>query len=297
MTTHSHTSPYSFESDTAFERVKDVFALAVYGVASMATTILAINMAEPHIGKILSHFPLWAELLVGSVILNAVWLTAAIEADPPKFETCCPNERPCSHERSMHRIHDDFAVGRDMAYRKMAGKDKHSKNAHASSYIIAAGEKFIERATPEEFDALIAHEMAHAKNRDLRSMAYFGILNGVNKTGLFGGIAFSAVGVFMGLSASSALLPAISIFAASYAATKFFANTYSRVCERRADRMAVRYTKDPQSLLSALEKIDATPAWDKIPVYRNIRALCHTHPVGEAREANIHKAMRGFELP
>ncbi|GEM_PF-6124176 len=296
MSPHSHTSPYKFENDTVFERVKDVFALAAYGVASMATTILAINMAEPHIGEILSHFPLWAELLVGSVVLNAVWLTALMEADPPKFETCCLGEDYCPHEKRVEKIYDDFDVGRNMTYRKMTGEDKHSKNAHAASYIIAAGEKFIEQATPEEFDVLIAHEMAHAKNRDLRTKAYFGILNGVNKTGLFGSIGFSAVGAFIGLSAASTLLPVISIFAASYAATKFFANAYSRVCERRADRMAVRYTKNPQSLFSALEKIDATPAWDKTPVYRNIRALCHTHPVGEARKANIHKAMRGFEL-
>lgn len=174
---------------------------------------------------------------------------------------------------------------------------------------IAVTRGLLDELADDELEAVLAHEMTHIINRDIRLMVVAGVLaSGLSMLGasmtafLFGhnerdpwehddgSFAWPMLVFIAAIFAVTLILVAFWMVAAVglFAALTRFAISRSR--EFLADAGAVELTRNPDALIAALTKIDGR---DKVPVWSNsIKAMMFsfdsddlfaTHPTIEAR--------------
>lgn len=135
-----------------------------------------------------------------------------------------------------------------------------------SQYTVTLTRGIIERLDPAELRAVIAHELSHIRNRDVRlliiSVIFVGIFSFVGemlfrsmfRTGRWtGGYSRGRNGDSRG--GGVIILAAIAIVAVSYILALVIRFAISRKREYLADAGAVDLTKDPDAMISALQKI------------------------------------------
>ena len=118
---------------------------------------------------------------------------------------------------------------------------------------VAATSGLIEMLTPEELAGVMAHELAHIKNRDTLTMTVTATIAGaismLANFALFFGGNRNAPGGFIGVLALAILAPM---------AAALVQMAISRTREYSADRGGAEISGNPLWLASALERIDAT---------------------------------------
>ena len=118
---------------------------------------------------------------------------------------------------------------------------------------VAATSGLIEMLTPEELAGVMAHELAHIKNRDTLTMTVTATIAGaismLANFALFFGGNRNAPGGFIGVLALAILAPM---------AAALVQMAISRTREYSADRDGAEISGNPLWLASALERIDAT---------------------------------------
>lgn len=140
---------------------------------------------------------------------------------------------------------------------------------------VAVTSGLLERLNREELEGVIAHEFAHIKNYDVRLQTVAIALGAVIA------ILVQFRGIFMGFDRSSRssskkeekdvlgiILMIISVLAVIFGPLMSTILQYalSRNREYLADATAVTFTRNPQGLISALEKISQAPAMTKANV-------------------------------
>lgn len=155
---------------------------------------------------------------------------------------------------------------------------------HAS---IAVTEGLLRTLNREELQGVVAHEMGHVKNLDIRLMMTIAALAGAvvliadwsARSMRFGGSrrggksAGAAVLVFF-------LIWLLAIVVAPIVA-KLLAMSVSRTREYLADASGAELTRNPLALANALRKIEAEEA-PTATIKRGSAALCITDPLGRA---------------
>lgn len=122
---------------------------------------------------------------------------------------------------------------------------------------VAATTGLLNRLTPDEVAGVMAHELAHVKNRDTLTMTVTATIAG----------AISAIANFAGMFAmnrnsSDRVSPVIMILFSILAplAAMIIQMAISRTREYEADRIGAEISGNPQALASALNKIAGTAA-------------------------------------
>ena len=133
---------------------------------------------------------------------------------------------------------------------------------------IALTQGIIDLLTPEELDAVIAHELTHVKNRDTLTQAvagtFAGALNYLGRILTFGALFFPFAR--MGRRANNPISFLFLLIIAPFSAG-LISMAISRTREFAADEGAAEITGDPLSLVSALEKLEEMG--QKIPIHGN----------------------------
>ena len=143
--------------------------------------------------------------------------------------------------------------------------DLSTKSKKANAFICGFGKSrrvvlsdtLIQNFTPEEIEAVVAHELGHYKNRDiLKTIAVntvviffsFFVVDKVLKAALIktGGMAIYDIAAFPVFVLSMTLL---SLFMAPAL------NAYSRLIEVAADRFSIELTKAPDVFISMMDKL------------------------------------------
>ncbi|HUQ82693.1 MAG TPA: M48 family metallopeptidase [Gemmatimonadaceae bacterium] len=160
---------------------------------------------------------------------------------------------------------------------------------------IAVTQGLLETCSRDELQAVIAHEMGHVKNLDVRLMTFLAALvgavalmsDGVGRM-LRGGARF---GAFSGGGRSRGkrdnLGPLVVVLVAVWLlswliapfVTRLLALGVSRKREYLADAMSAQYTRNPAALASALEKIERADA-PTLSIKRGSAHLCIADPLG-----------------
>jgi heat shock protein HtpX len=185
------------------------------------------------------------------------------------------------------------------------------RNADNSAIAVTAG--LLALANRDELQGVVAHEMAHIINRDIRFMTLAGIMLGsiVLISQMFSRSLLYSSGRFSGGSSKNSgggqiLIIAAAILFAILApiAAQLLYFAISRKREYLADATAVRLTRYPEGLASALEKISRSSAdlesANKVtaPMYianplkkegQRVRNLSSTHPPIEERVRILRK--------
>jgi heat shock protein HtpX len=127
---------------------------------------------------------------------------------------------------------------------------------NTSNYTVSLSRGIINKLEDDELEAVIAHELTHIRNRDVRllivSIIFVGIFAFITEALLrtirFGGGGRSKKG-------GSIILIAILLAAVGYLLSSIFRFALSRNREYLADAGSAGMTKNPLALASALEKV------------------------------------------
>ncbi len=163
--------------------------------------------------------------------------------------------------KRVYNLVENLCIGSGMKMPKINLIEDDSLNAFASgvntsSFTVSLSRGIIDKLNDEELEAVIAHELTHIKNRDVRllivSIIFVGIFAFVTET-LLRSIQFG--GRSRGKKDSRIILIAMLLAIVGYLLSSIFRFALSKKREYMADAGSAEMTKNPLALASALEKI------------------------------------------
>jgi heat shock protein HtpX len=171
--------------------------------------------------------------------------------------------------------------------------------------VVACTDSIIRLLNKDELEAVLAHELAHVKNRDILTMTLASFIAMIASM-IMQSFFFSAMlgGRNREGSGGTMIIWIVSIIV--YAVSTLLILALSRYREFAADRGSALITKNPKALISALSKIsgrmdvvppeakakiEAANAFFIIPAIsgRSFMELLSTHPPLEKRIANLER--------
>jgi heat shock protein HtpX len=170
-----------------------------------------------------------------------------------------------------------------------------SLNAFASginenTFSVSLSRGIIEKLDDDELEGVIAHELSHIRNRDVRLMIVSIIF-----VGIFAFIAEMALrslrfGAFSrrGKNGGAVILVALAVSAICYLIALLLRFGISRSREYMADAGAAEMTRKPYALASALRKINRDPLIEAVH-NRDVAQLFIENPQPEEKKFSISK--------
>jgi STE24 endopeptidase len=149
---------------------------------------------------------------------------------------------------------------------------------------IVMGDTLMENLAPDEIETVLAHELAHHKHRDIWLGLFIRAVP-VFMTFFLADRFLHAWGAALGLRdiSSVAGLPLLAF--TGYCVDWLFlapGNAISRWSEKRADRFAVRLSRNPGAFKSAMKKLAAMNLADNDP-HPVVEFIFYSHPSAEKR--------------
>ena len=207
-------------------------------------------------------------------------------------------------EPRLYNIIENLTITAGLPLPKIEIMETDALNAYAAglsekSATVAVTRGLLNRLDDRELAAVIAHELTHVKNRDVRLMVVATIFAGMIT--LIGEMVIRTV--FSGSRSSSSdnrsgkdgklVIIAVAIAACTYVFALLLQFAISRSREYLADAGAVELTKDPDAMISALLKVSGHDQVPNVPqsmqammISRSERSffnLFGTHPALEDR--------------
>jgi len=216
-----------------------------------------------------------------------LWSTGARELTDPQT----------TEERQIVNVVEEMAIAAGMPKPKVYLVDDPDPNAFATGHgpqdaAIAVTRGLIERLNREELQAVVAHEMGHVRNLDVRLMTTIAALVGyvVILSDVMGRIMRFGGGGSRSRSRSGSgggggalLLVLLVLWIITLILTpiimRIMAMGVSRNREYFADATAAQLTRNPGALASALEKIDSAVEPTK-SIAKSAAHLCIADPLG-----------------
>ena len=168
--------------------------------------------------------------------------------------------------KRVYNLVENLCIGQGMTMPKINVIDDDSLNAFASginkkTYTVTLSKGIIDKLNDEELEAVIAHELMHIRNKDVRLLIVSIIFVGI--------FAFIAEVLVRQLvygnrrnrkdSDARVLLIALAVSLVGYLLSVLFKFALSRKREYMADAGAVEMTKNAHALASALRKVSSDP--------------------------------------
>lgn len=218
----------------------------------------------------------------------------------------------------LHRMVEKLCKEAELPKPKVAIMPSPVPNAFATGRspkhaVVACTDSIMRLLTRDELEAVLAHELAHVKNRDILTMTLASfiamiasmIMQSFFFSALFGGNNREGGGSWIVIWLVSLIV---------YAISTLLILALSRYREFAADRGSAQITRNPRALISALNKIsgrievippdakakiEGANAFFIIPALsgNSIMELLSTHPPLEKRIANLEKVeaeLRGY---
>lgn len=199
-------------------------------------------------------------------------------------------------EPKLYNLLENLCISRGITMPALRIMETDALNAFATglqkkNYSITVTRGLINTLSDEELEAVLAHELTHIRNADVRllivAVIFVGIFSFVGEMAfrsmrfgaLSGGSRRSSSSRDSGGGAIIAIVVAIAIIAIAYALAIVIRFAMSRRREYLADAGAVELTKNPDAMISALQKISGN---------------AHIEAPSEVREMFIENAHADF---
>jgi len=173
----------------------------------------------------------------------------------------------------VYNLVENLCISRGMTMPRVSIIEDDSLNAFASgigpkSYAVSLSRGIIDKLNDQELEAVIAHELTHIRNRDVRlliiSIVFVGIFafisEAIFRSMRFGGLSRGKKGG----SAGAAIIIALLLALFGYLIASLFRFALSRKREYLADAGSAELTRNPLALASALRKISADPTIEAV---------------------------------
>jgi heat shock protein HtpX len=164
-----------------------------------------------------------------------------------------------TENKRVYNLVENLCISTGMKMPKINLIEDDSLNAFASgvdgsSYTISLSRGIINKLNDEELEAVIAHELTHIRNKDVRllivSIIFVGIFAFLTEM-LFRSLRFGGKGKKDG----RIIIVGLALAAIGYLISILFRFAISRKREYMADAGAAQLTKHPLALASALQKV------------------------------------------
>jgi len=223
-----------------------------------------------------------------------------------------------SEEPRAYKLLENLCISRGITTPRLKVIETDVMNAFASgirdkNYTITLTRGLMDSLDDDELEAVIAHELSHIKNKDVRLLIVAVIFVGI--------ISFFGEGVVRGMfrtnisrstrsrrsggdNAAVLVIIAVVIIVIAYGLAMFIRFALSRKREYLADAGSVELTKNPDAMIRALQKISGhakldAPAEVREMAFENPRVgisdLFATHPPIEKRIAALVEFAGGRE--
>jgi heat shock protein HtpX len=178
-----------------------------------------------------------------------------------------PLER--KENKRIYNLVENLCISRGMTMPKVNIIEDDSLNAFASglnskTYSVSLSRGIINKLDDSELEAVIAHELTHIRNRDVRlliiSIVFVGIFAFISEA-LFRSLRFGGLTRGKKGSGGAAILIGIVLALVGYLIATLFRFALSR---KREYSGSAELTKNPLALASALRKISADPTIEAV---------------------------------
>ncbi len=245
-------------------------------------------------------------VLVGVVIwFTVAWFSHSAMID--KATSSKPLER--KENKRVYNLVENLCISKGMTMPKVNVIEDDSLNAFASginpkTYTVSLSRGIIDKLNDQELETVIAHELTHIRNRDVRlliiSIVFVGIFAFISEA-IFRSMRFGSLSRGKKGSGGAAIIIALLLALFGYLIASLFRFALSRKREYLADAGSAELTRNPLALASALRKISADPIIEAVqrkdvaqmfiqnPQIGNnkfalsVRSLFATHPPIEKR--------------
>lgn len=195
-----------------------------------------------------------------------------------------------SQEPLAYNLLENLCISRGIVTPKLKVIETPVMNAYASgirtqNYTITLTRGLMERLDAEELEAVIAHELSHIENRDVRLLiiavifvgifSFFGegVVRGIMRTNMPRSEHHRRSG---GGNAGALVFIGIIIIAVAYLLAMLIRFSLSRRREYLADAGAVELTKNPDAMIRALQKISGQAEMKHVPA--EVREMAFENP-------------------
>jgi heat shock protein HtpX len=203
----------------------------------------------------------------------AVWFVVAFFSHSSMIDNATsskPLER--KENKRVYNLVENLCISRGMTMPRINVIEDDSLNAFASginqkTYTVSLSRGIINKLDDQELEAVIAHELTHIRNRDVRlliiSIIFVGIFAFISEA-IFRSMRFGSISRGKKGSGGAAVIIALLLALVGYLIASLFRFALSRKREYMADAGSAELTRNPLALASALKKISADPTIEAV---------------------------------
>ena len=238
------------------------FPLVLLG---MVYAILYFSSRHPDVQIVNETF---AEVLPFVIIGTSIWFVIAWFSHNALIRMATgskPLER--MENKRVYNLVENLCISKGMKTPQIYIIEDDSLNAFASginenTYSVTLSRGIIDKLEDDELEGVIAHELSHIRNRDVRlmivSIIFVGIFAFIAEIA-FRSIQFGALSRGSKKNTGVAIVVVLVVSAVCYLIAILLRFGISRSREYMADAGAAEMTRKPYALASALRKIDRDP--------------------------------------
>jgi heat shock protein HtpX len=164
-----------------------------------------------------------------------------------------------------------------------------ASGVNESTYSVSLSRGIIDKLNDDELEGVIAHELSHIRNRDVRlmiiSIIFVGIFAFIAQM-VLRSLQFGAFSRNKGKNGGVVILIALVISAVCYLIAILLRFGISRSREYMADAGAAEMTRKPYALANALRKIDPDPFIEAVQ-RRDVAQLFIENPQPEEKKFSL----------
>lgn len=198
-------------------------------------------------------------------------------------------------DQPLHRALETLCISRGLRTPKLAVIDTPALNAFASGtneeqYTVTVTSGLMAALDDREMRAVLAHELTHIRNGDVRLMIVATLIAGV--LSIVGEIALRGAPRSGGAKKGSGLmiLAGLALIVLAWFGSRLIRYALSRSREFLADAGAVELTKDPDAMISALMKIEGRSKIEGAP--EAVMDMCFENEGGKFDPFSTHPTIQ-----
>ncbi|MFN3835908.1 MAG: M48 family metallopeptidase [Glycocaulis sp.] len=261
-----------------------------------AVLLIGYSSYEPDIGAALGEAAYAMPMVTPFVLAGvAIWFVIAWFAHQAIIDAAT-GAKPVTRndEPELYNLLENLCISRGITMPSLRIIESPALNAYASGltekqYTVTVTRGLMGALNRDELEAVLAHELTHILNRDVRllviSIIFVGIISftvEIMVRGMLHGSIRRAGGGRRGSGGNAGvfILIALALAALAWALAIAIRFALSRKREYMADAGAVELTKNPDAMISALMKVSGNPDVEGAPA--------------EVRQMFLHDRSAGF---
>lgn len=255
---------------------KSIFLLMAFPLlvfAMVFALVFFFNFDDEGAPEMEETFYTFLEFVPGTIIAVGIWFLIAYFVHN-KMINSAARSKTLERKENMrvYNLTENLCMSVGMKMPKLRIIESPALNAFASglnekNYTVTLTRGIIDKLEDEELEGVIAHELMHIRNKDVRllvvSIIFVGIFSFVVQIA-FRSVLYGGMSRRRGKDDGKGMIIVLVVALVAYLLSILFKFALSRKREYLADSGAAQMTRRPDALASALEKISGNHHVDKV---------------------------------